>query len=142
MNDTDKLIEEFGRLRTEVESQTFFEASILFRELLHEFFVCIKRLRASASDPSGDMKVPTLIARRICELSREIIFSNNRDRLSPNVRAGVSELYKIAVCEMEIAKSRLSLVGVDAYIENVRKRTGDSGGAIKDPWAYYENISA
>ena len=121
-------------LEREFNELTYVTAGALFREHIHEYGSAIY-----AVIDSCDLELSTAgadrisqICRRLCELSREMLFSVDRDALSESCVIGVASLLKLSLEAIDSAVKNPSIneVGeeVATFHKNIAKR------ALPDPW--------
>jgi hypothetical protein len=121
------------------ERVSFVQAGALFRELLREFLACMKKLSQLSDEQPINGSAIVAITRRLCELSREVIFSVDGDRLEPDLKSLVCRMYRYSLDQIAVLKH---MNGDDAeviskYSTNIRKRAYPSKNS-NDPWESIE----
>ena len=122
------------RLDSAIRGLTFVQANALFREYVREYQATIVRLEKLVSADDVNTAAVVLVARRMCELSREIIFAVNGRKLPGAVKSLLSNLYGLSVELLDDFPASSSLSDDEQaefgnYRDNIDKRShGD------DPW--------
>ncbi len=128
MENTHEVIEISNRIELRFQGGTHVYVGALFRELVREYVSAALELNFQIQQPALNERTCTALGRRMCELSREIIFSEPGIEIPPDMRLDVGALFRSSLTILE----RVSLgnqTELNTYVENIQKRCADS-----DPW--------
>lgn len=117
---------------------SFIQANALFRENAREYQSNLIRFEKLICQNSGEVEQRIEVARRLCQLSREIIFSVDGRHLPSSIKQAISDLYRLSV---QLMDRYLTSDGLDdiqkeelvSYRNNISKRA-----AGDNPWKTLE----
>lgn len=131
------------KIDAQFRSTSFVYVGALFRELTQEFEVCFSRLIELSREQHANGEAIAMLTRRLCELSREMIFSADGNRVGTEIKTLITQLFRLAVEHIEqiTAVSAVSLTEIRKHCGNIRKRAYASSD-VCDPWLSIELVGA
>lgn len=127
-----------NRFDVSLKPISFIQANALFRENAREYQSNLIRFEKLIQQSDGEVEQRVEVARRLCQLSREIIFSVDGRHLPSPIKKAISDLYSLSVGLMDdyLGKDNLAPPQREelcSYRDNISKRAdGD------DPWKTLE----
>lgn len=128
-----RLVEIVKAIDVEFESLSYLDAGALFREHVAEYGSALDYLiRALGNLVEVSPEAVEQVCRRLCELSREVLFAGDVDRLPKTCVSAISALFRLAVDVIcDVSKfPEFSQINKEVlvYQKNIEKR------ALGNPW--------